>query len=171
MSNKNLIWFILGTILLVVLYSITFGKIDLTNQDKLSEEEKRQKAVEEHKRLKKEIGVKDGVIKKVKNRRKTIYFFARLIIVIGWLLVNGLLYFSNIGIALNDLVTYNEIFIIIIIVLIYLFGGNFSNLKEIADYFKNIVENRLFKKRLELAKKQKTALENKKEEIESTINQ
>lgn len=169
MSNKNIIWFILGTILLVVLYSITFGKVDLTNKDGLTGEDKRQKALEEKKRIEKEIGENQIIKNRVQRNRKIIYFIARLIIVGSWFTINILLYFSKVAIDLSTLVMYNEIFIIILIALIYLFIGNLNNLKEITEYFKNVIENRLYRNKELIANNAIAKLEIKKKEVELNL--
>lgn len=169
MANRNLIWFILGTILLLALYSITFGKVDFVNKEKLSEEEKRQKAKKEHARLIKEIENKRYNKNKIISTRKWLFFVVRFLMLTVWGLTSAYLYKCNITADLNELVLYNEIFIIIIAALIYLIAGNLNNLKEISEYVKKKIENRLYKKRLELIESEITDLENKKEKVELNL--
>ena len=161
MNKKE--WIILGFILLaaIFLYLVSFGYIDISgNDEKESFSEKRRKALHRHGKLQQLISIREELKAKLDKKFKIYYFLARTGVVLLWLGANATVYFLfNKG--FNDLLTYNEIGLFAILIIIFLRFGNITNVQNIVNYFKTKIENRVYGKYVSLPEK----IEEHKEEI------
>lgn len=158
---------IIFIIIFVAIYLLTFGKLDISDNKENSVDQKREKAKERHDLLKKRIEEKQKIKEKIEKYKKMIYFLIRLIVFLLWIVINFVLYDNQIIVSLRDLFFYNQLVLIIIVSLIFVFVGSYTSMKDILEYLKNTIENRIYSTRLNELKKDIEILEQEKVSIEN----
>lgn len=163
-------WVILVFILIIALaiYIATFGSVDVfgENQDKESFEEKREKALHRHRKLKNLISTKEELKLKLDKKFKIYYFLARVGMVLIWISFNAILYWVFNVKDFGNLLNYNEVVILGTVCIVFLRFGNLTNIQNIITYFKTKIENKVYGKYVSLPLK----IEEHNKEIEKIEN-
>lgn len=165
--DDSTIVLIVFIIIFVVVYLITLGKVDISDNKENSVDQKREKAKERHILLVKRLEEKQKTKEKIEKNKKKIYFFIRLIAFLSWIIINFLFYHFQIVKDLRELLFYNQLILILIISLIFVFVGSYTNMKDIISYLKNTIENRLYSTRLNELRTDIDMLEQEKVSIET----
>jgi len=165
------VFIVLFIIILLILYVVSFGKLNIGNNLKAPNEFKddKEQAQRRHNKLKALIEKKEALKIKLEKRFKRIYFLIRLGFVAVWaayLYIFILLGHVN---NLEDVLNYSEAAILGWVALNFLTFGNLSTLNGFIDLIKMRLENWIWGKHLNLDSK----IELNKQEVvvlETTIN-
>lgn len=150
-------WIILFIIILVVVYILSLGKVDISKTELRpnikSPDEFKDNEVQaqcRHDRLKSLIDKKEGLKLKLNRRFKWIYFFVRLGFICLW--AAYILLFIYLG-KINDLesaLNYSEAAILVWLALNFLTFGRLSNLHNFINLIKLKLENWIWGKYLNI---------------------
>jgi len=143
---------ILLFVLAYIIYAISLGQVDITPDSPIGEslEEKKKKAEEEHQRLVREIAAQEELKFKLQRRFRRIYLAARLVfagLLAGY---NLFLYFYCKVRELGDLLSWNELLLIAFIAFNFVCYGSLSNFNSLIRYFKNKIENWVYRNHTDL---------------------
>lgn len=147
-EDKNALFIAIILIAFIILYAISAGRVNIINKDEESEEVKRERAKKEHEEYTKKLNNDKKELAKIQRKRKIIFFLVRLLVVGKWFTVNIFLLATKVVPDLSTLVLYNEVLILIILALLFLFAGSLTSVKEMLEYLKNTVDNKLYQRRL-----------------------
>ena len=147
-EDKSAIIIVLILIAFIILYAISAGRINIINKDEESEETKRERARKEHEAYLKKLNNDKRELAKIQRKRKIIFFLVRLLVVGTWFTVSIFFLATKVVPDLSTLVLYNEVLILIILALLFLFAGSLTSVKEMLEYLKNTVDNKLYQRRL-----------------------
>lgn len=148
-KRTNWLLIFLGVVIIIILIIVTFGQFKpklegetKTDNNKITTDELRKIYQETIVKLKAESEI---LFKKSKKRFNIIYFCLRLFFVFIWLGINFSLYYllniKDIGLIIN----YNNIFLLVGIVIIFLIFGRLTTLKEFIENIKERIELRVFR--------------------------
>ena len=166
MSKKEWIILIFILIIAIAIYLVSLGQIDISgDNEKESFAEKRRKALHRHGKLQELISKKEELKAKLDKKFKIYYFLARAGVILLWLGANATVYFVF-DKEFSDLLTYNEVGILAILIIVFLRFGNITNIQNIVNYFKTKIENRVYGKYVSLPDK----IEEHKEEVKQIEN-
>lgn len=148
------IWIVLVIILIIVIFILSFGKISsdeikiIPNEFKDSKEEAKRK----HERLLGIIEKKEDLKLRLDKKFKQVYFFVRIGLVTLWLLLLLPFYINGFIKNLNDLLSFSEACILIIIIVNFITFGTITNLKNYLRVIKNKTENWVYGKYINIDK-------------------
>jgi len=147
-EDKNAILIIILLIVFIILYGISAGRWNIINNDEESEAIKREKAKKDHEIYTSKLNNDKKEKAKIQRKRKIIFFLVRFFIVGTWFTVNIILLLTKSVPDLSTLVLYNEVLILIILSLLFLFAGSLTSVREMLEYLKNTVDNKLYQRKL-----------------------
>ncbi len=144
-------------LLAIILLVVSLGKIDFLNATESSNNstdndfsERKLKLKHRHKKLKELIERKSDLKVKLKNKFRWVYFWVRFGLLSIWASYNVLIWKLGLAKDLGTFLNYNEVVLLFLFALNFLFFRNLIGLKEVVDYVKNFVENRVYKKYLKI---------------------
>jgi len=147
-EDKDALLFILLLIVFIILYGISAGRINIINNDEESEAIKREKAKKDHETYTNKLKNDKIELAKIQRKRKIIFFLVRFFIVGIWFIANITLLLTKTVPDLSTLVLYNEVLILIVLSLLFLFAGSLTSVREMLEYLKNTVDNKLYQRKL-----------------------
>ena len=148
-------WILLGLfiILIVVIYLVSFGNIDITKSEEAKTktiEERRIFALRRRKKLLALVKEKESLQKKLNKRFRILYFGLRLLLVGTVIGYNLILYFGFKITQIGLILQWNQIAFLIIAVVLFLTFGTFTNVKNIVNYFKIFIDNWVYSRFIKL---------------------
>lgn len=156
-------------IIILLIFLATLGSVGSQNIPNLPVEFKdsKEEAKRKHKRLSDHIEKIIALRKKLEKRFRKIYLFIRLGLVLIWLLFLLAFYFAGCITSLNDVLTYSEASVLVIVVFNFLTFGTITNLNNYLDIIKTKTENWVYGKYIDLNKK----IEFQKQELDNLAGQ
>ena len=157
-NDKHLLLYIVIAfviIIAIIALLVSFGKIDFLNETESTNNdndlsERKLKLEHRHKKLKELIERKKELRIKLQNKFRWIYFWVRFGLLFICATYNFFIWKFELAKDLGTFLNYNEVVLLILFALNFLFFKNLIGLKEIIDYVKNIVENRVYKKYIKI---------------------
>ena len=134
-------------IIFLIIYAITVGNVNLFNKAEVSEDEKRNIAKKQHEAYLQNLNDDLEAKNLIRKKRKIIFFVVRLVMVGTWFTVNITLLLTKVVPDLSTLVLYNEVGILVLLSLLFLFAGSLTSVREMLEYLKDSVENKLYENR------------------------
>lgn len=142
------IWIVLVIILIIIIFILSFGRIT-SDEIKIIPDEYRdtkEEAKRKHNRLLAIIEKKEELKSRLAKKFKQVYFFVRIGLVTIWLLLLLPLYINGFIKNLNDLLSFSEACLLIIIIMNFITFGTITNLKNYLRVIKNKTENWIYGK-------------------------
>ena len=170
-KKRNYIPYILLAIivitLIIVIYIVSLGQIDLTaekkkHKEKVDAKNQLTKLELRHEKLKTLIQKKEILNIKLNKRFKLIYFGVRLALMLLTIAYNFILYFVFNITELSSLLKYNSYIVLIVSLFSFIAFGTLVNLKEFTQKIKLWLEVKIYSKYANITKQIET---HKEEEI------
>lgn len=154
MSDKNTetkLW-VKALVVVVIILLIPFA-IKLLKASWLEFKESYKKAQKRHEELEDRIENNQALKEKLERKFKNLYFLVRFSLVVLWASVIGALYYWGYVQNLEDVLNYSEALILAWCTVNFLFYGSFSNIKGAINSIRIRLENRVWRKHLDLEDK------------------
>jgi len=146
----------IAIIAVVALLILSLGKIDwsrkkATSPKKTQTLDDRIESIRiEHAEIEEILADKKKLKEKLARRFKRVYFLVRLVLLIIWALINLGFYLTGIASTLEDFLNVNQVIVIGFIAVAFLYSGGLSSISAGIGYIKNVVENIVYRKYLNL---------------------
>jgi hypothetical protein len=139
-------------IIIVLIYLGTFGQVDITDKDERKRQfvEKQKLAEHRHRKLLLLLLQKTELKSKLDRKFKIAYFLSRVILVALYITLNFVSYYFGGANSLEKLLSWNQIAIIIIAAVGFLFYKKLIAIPQVITYFKLRIENWVYGKYLNL---------------------
>lgn len=147
-KHYTIILIVLLVALLIILYLITFGKVNFIQEGdskNKSSDEKKKWLEHRHRKLEGLVNKKVGLIENLNRIVKTSYFLVRLFFVAVFVGIN-LLAFNSFNLTLENLLSYNQVFAVSFFGVCFLIYDKPSDIYTIFSSLRLSVENYVFQK-------------------------
>jgi len=169
--KKDSIIVLVFLIIILVLVSIAkLGWENISKNKNISIDDKRKEAKEIHDLFEKELNEHHKEKAKILKYKKNILKIVRMVFVLLWVILNFIVYhFKNVT-DLQVLFFYNQLFLLFIVSIVFIFVGNISDLKSINNDLKNKIDNLIYSSKLEILNTKIEALEQGMNELKPMID-
>lgn len=142
-------------VLIIIIWLITLGKVNFISTQTKKDEvdgllERRKQLSHRHRKLQVLINAKTQLKTKLEKKFRHFYFIIRLVLIFLWLSYNVTIITLKWATDLGTVLNWNEAVLLILLGLNFLMFGNIVGVKETIDTAKSYMENKVYRKHLNI---------------------